>query len=315
VSWPAFSEPTSARWSDAWEHRERLLRIARRRTFSEHEAEDVVSEVLLRAAVSVPLTDEALARWLTTVTLNVCADLAREHARSGKRAVYSMRQLLPEPSPEQLVIDREAAATAVRRLSRLPERQREALLLRSTGFSVAEIAAELEVSYKTAESLLSRARAFMRRAVVVTAAILSGLLRGLRRQTKAAPVIAAAALMFAIGGGSSPAWSRLTPPGPSRSAQPGLSVQVVPTLSLVAEGPRPTTDKPGRGAGTNRHNTFRQRAPRRQTRVHSAHVETGRAHMTTPPVTYEHGDETFLQTAKRCVQGGVVTLKHVGCPH
>jgi RNA polymerase sigma factor (sigma-70 family) len=315
VSQPAFSPPTPARWSHAWQHRERLLRIARRRTFSEQEAEDVVSEVLLRAAVSVPLTDDALARWLTTVTLNVCADLAREHARSGKRALYAMQQVLPEPSPEQLVLDRELAATAVRRLSRLPERQREALLLRSTGFTVAEIATELDVSYKTAESLLSRARAFMRRAVVVTAAILSGMLRRLRRHAKASPVMAAAALTLVIGGGSSPAWTRPTAHGPMRAAQQPLDVQAVTTPSQVGTGLRPMTDKPRRVARTDSHQTPRESAPRRQTMVHPAHVATGPAHITTPPVTYEHGDETFLQTTQRCVQGGVVSLKHIGCPH
>ena len=67
-------EPTPNRWSLAWAHRDRLLRIARRRTANEQEAEDVVSEVLLRAAESIPLTDDALGKWLTTVTINVCAD-------------------------------------------------------------------------------------------------------------------------------------------------------------------------------------------------------------------------------------------------
>jgi RNA polymerase sigma factor (sigma-70 family) len=214
VSHTAAYDADPARWSRAWQHRERLLRIARRRTMSEQEAEDAVSEVLLRASEGAITDDDAFARWLTSVTLNVCADIAREHSMSGKHAVYSVRQLMPVPSPEQVVVDRETAATAVHRLSRLPDRQREALLLRSAGFGVDEIAEHLDVSYKTAESLLSRARAFMRKTVAVLLAIFVGLGRLLRRPAKTAPAFAVAALTIAVGivpnaGADRPHWVQL----------------------------------------------------------------------------------------------------------
>ena len=300
-------------WSHAWGHRDRLLRIARRRTMSLQEAEDVVSEVLLRAAERSALEDDALARWLTAVTLNICADVARERAQSNKRAAYSVRQLLPEPSPEQVVVDRETAATAVQRLSNLPDRQREALLLRSAGFGVDEIAAQLDVSYKTAESLLSRARAFMRKTVAVTATIVLGLLRGFRRHTKSAPVLTAAAVVFAVAIGTGAEWNTAGPPdAPAVKFGPALTVKVTEGPSRatphtavthhhaqqpVSVAHRTTSDHPGR------------------TLVPPARIRTRGPYAKTPGATYSHGKDSLLTSVARCLeQGPQLTPQMMGCP-
>jgi RNA polymerase sigma factor (sigma-70 family) len=313
VSQPAAYEPSPGQISLAWQQRDRLMRIARRRTLSEHEAEDAVSEVLLRAAEGVVLDDEALARWLTTVTINVCADIAREHARSGKRAVYTVRQLLPEPSPEQQVLDRETAATAVRRLNRLPSRQREALLLRSAGFGIDEIAELLNVSYKSAESLLSRARAVMRRAVAVVIALLLTSLKGLRRHTRG-PAVTAAALVIAVSGTSfflHPGHD-LAPTSPTKSE--ALSIKFLPPPRLAA----PRSTPPRRETAT----AIAQRGPKpaaqptghQTTLVPPARVRAGRATADTPPISYRDTDETFIQTTRRCIAHAEVSTERIGCP-
>ena len=301
-------------WSDAWQHRDRLLRIARRRTTSEHEAEDVVSEVLLRAAERTSLEDDALARWLTAVTLNVCADVARERAMVRKRTVYSMRQLVPEPSPEQVILDRETAATAVRRLSSLPTRQREALLMRSAGFGVDEIADQLAVSYKTAESLLSRARAFMRKSVAVIVALLLGLLRGLRRHTKVAPAMTAAALVLAVGVSSGLLERGRDPIAPA-TATPVIHIQAI-TRPAVDSTHAQATQTRAKSATDQRHSTTRRPttpAPRVLMKRSAFGNRAVGGH--TPTITYEHSDETFLQSTRRCLRQGLqISPSLIGCP-
>jgi RNA polymerase sigma factor (sigma-70 family) len=281
---------------------------------SVQEAEDVVSEVLLRAAERSVLEDEALARWLTAVTINVCADLARERAQSNKRAVYSVRQLLPEPSPEQLVVDRETAATVVRRLSHLPDRQREALLLRSAGFGVGQIAEQLEVSYKTAESLLSRARAYMRKTVVVIATTLLGALSALRRHTKTAPVFAAAvALAVTVGNGAILGWPGTRDAhGAGRDAH--LSVKVVDQLprSVVPASRAKTgsSRQPQRAVST-------AGAAGPQTLVKPRRITTpDRTYAKTPSVTYQHDQNSLLEATARCLKKGPkLTPQVIGCPN
>lgn len=312
---PVACEATPARWSLAWQHRDRLMRIARRRTTNEHEAEDVVSEVLLRSVQALPLDDEALARWLTAVTINVCADVARDRRRSGKRALYSVRQLLPEPSPEQQILDREAAAAAVRRLNRLPPRQREALLLRTSGFTVEEIARELDVSYKTAESLLSRARTFMRKAAVLCVGGAT-MLRLMRRHAKTAPVLSAAAFVVAVGTGH---W--LAGPGANTGAGPTTgkapwSIQV----AHISRPSQPAATPAHVAARTHRGTIHRAQAPgatRDETRevVRSSRLSAGHNHANTPWVRRQRPGENALQTARSCLrEGPQVTLTYVGCP-
>jgi DNA-binding CsgD family transcriptional regulator len=224
-----------------------------------------------------------------------------------------MRLLTPEPSPEQLVLDRETAATAVRRLSRLPERQREALLLRSAGFGINEIARELDVSYKTAESLLSRARAFMRKTVVLGGAILVAVLRGLRRNTKSAPVLAAAIFALALGTGSS--ITRPAPVAPGATHGPALAVKVL-GRSASSSAPRLAHRTPRTSSSRSLVGEQTGGPPPRIALVKPTRIRSGPAHAQTPGVSYGHTDETILQTTDRCLREGVrVSPSQIGCPH
>jgi RNA polymerase sigma factor (sigma-70 family) len=164
----------SRRWSLVWSQRARLLRIARRRTASDHDAEDVVAEALLRAMESPEIDDERLPAWLTTVTVRLCIDVQRERAREHR--LWS-RTGAPGTSAscEERVCELSEAAWVSRRLTALPARQAQALRLRADGHDVAGVARSLGVSYRTAESLLARGRAAARSWLVWSLAALAAL--------------------------------------------------------------------------------------------------------------------------------------------
>ncbi|MGH3744907.1 MAG: RNA polymerase sigma factor [Mycobacteriales bacterium] len=150
------------RWAAAWEHRPLLLGLARQRVES-HDAEDVVSEAMLRAATTGDLRAEALRPWLVTTTLRLCADDHRRSVRDRRR-----NQLLaawePEtaPAPDEEVLDLVHAEWLATQIDRLPERQARALWLRAHGHDIASIAIQMVLPYKTVESLLSRGRHSLR---------------------------------------------------------------------------------------------------------------------------------------------------------
>src|SRR5947209_18791938 len=73
----------------AWRQRPALLAVARSRTVTHADAEDVVSEAIARAVEGADNLDpNRVGAWLTTVTINLCTDLARDRARHHKRLRY-----------------------------------------------------------------------------------------------------------------------------------------------------------------------------------------------------------------------------------
>jgi RNA polymerase sigma-70 factor (ECF subfamily) len=116
-------------------------------------ARDLAQETLLRSWVHWKKirTYEDPNAWARRVLRN----LAAKHARHMRRAP---RPIPPENAPE-LDADRVAVLQA---LGHLPRPQREALVLHDgLGFSVAEVATELNVPEGTVRSWLSRARAVL----------------------------------------------------------------------------------------------------------------------------------------------------------
>jgi RNA polymerase sigma factor (sigma-70 family) len=162
----------SCRWERVWAHHDRLLRYARRHTSSEYDAEDVVAEALLRAIEAPEVDDARLPGWLTTVTARLCTDLVRERVRERRRWV---RAGLPAGtrSGEDSVCERAEAAWVADRVAELPRRQRDALWLRADGLDLSGVARCLGVSYRSAESLLARARSAARAALASTLAPLT----------------------------------------------------------------------------------------------------------------------------------------------
>ncbi|MHC5704821.1 RNA polymerase sigma factor [Streptomyces tirandamycinicus] len=164
------------RWQRAWSHREDLLKVARRRSMSQEDAEDAVHEAMLRAAENPHLDDDRLGAWLTTVTMRLCVDRYRQVNREAE--VRSSPLLVaPRPAPvDEVVCDRAEAKWLAVRSGELPARQAEALRLKSEDLDVGEVAREMGLSYRTVESLLARARRTLRASLAGTLGVVLWLL-------------------------------------------------------------------------------------------------------------------------------------------
>lgn len=151
-----------------WAYRARMLRVARRYAASREDAEDAVGEAMLRAVQQPALDEIRLGGWLVTVTMRLCVDARRRRVReAGKWARVTGRAVVPQPEQrvEEETCERAEAARLASSISRLPARQAQVLLLVAAGYGVAQVADELAVSYRTAESLLARARRAVRTAL------------------------------------------------------------------------------------------------------------------------------------------------------
>lgn len=145
----------------------RMVRLAFRMLGDAQAAEDVAQEALLRAWKQAPSWKPGAARfdtWLHRVALNLCYDRLRR-----RREVLTDSppdQPDPGPLPDQRWSQRDVARQIEGALMALPDRQREALVLcHYQELSNAEAAGLMNVSVEALESLLSRGRRTLRRAL------------------------------------------------------------------------------------------------------------------------------------------------------
>ena len=145
----------------------RMLSLARRMLGDAAEAEDVAQEAMLRAWRQAPRWTPGQARfdtWLHRVGLNLCYDRLRRRREIATDA-------LPDgvddgPAPDRGVLAAETGARVEAALARLPERQREAIVLcHYQELGNIEAAALMEISVEALESLLSRGRRALRTAL------------------------------------------------------------------------------------------------------------------------------------------------------
>lgn len=166
---------STARWNRIWSCRPLLLAMAGCHGEDSHDREDVVQEAMLRAAKHVEVADGALQAWLVVVTLRLCVDGHRRRSSENHRWQRAFRLAMFAQSdlhPEEQVCDRhEAIWVACLAVELLPARQAAALQLSAAGHDVGQIASELGVHYRAAESLLARARRTMRTALTAAAAL------------------------------------------------------------------------------------------------------------------------------------------------
>ena len=144
----------------------RMLALAQRMLGDAAEAEDVAQDAMLRAWKQAPRWKPGQAKfdtWLHRVGLNLCYDRLRRRREIPTAAP-------PERPDEGAAPDRGllAADIGVRvdgALARLPERQREAIVLcHFQELTNIEAAALMEISVDALESLLSRGRRALRQA-------------------------------------------------------------------------------------------------------------------------------------------------------
>lgn len=144
-------------WVTLDQHRSRLIVLSRQYGLTQHDAEDVASEALLRAAANHDTLDrERLAQFLTTVTRRICVDEIRR-AHRQHLLPYRYGPQLDAPSPEDQVSLRSTLADALSR-ARLTATEASVVVMTAAGYRHLEIAKRLNLTSHASELALSRAR-------------------------------------------------------------------------------------------------------------------------------------------------------------
>jgi RNA polymerase sigma-70 factor (ECF subfamily) len=137
------------------------LRVAGRMLADRSEAEDVAQEAMLRLWRIAPDWRQGEAKvstWLYRVVSNLCTDRLRKRGRSvALDAVAEPADDRPGPVAGLMEADRASALDAA--LAALPDRQRQAVVLRHLeGLTNPEIAGIMEIGVEAVESLTARGK-------------------------------------------------------------------------------------------------------------------------------------------------------------
>ena len=133
-------------------HYGQVYRYLRRRTGDHHRAEDLTQQVFAAAVVSLQETESPSLAWLYTVAQRRFADELRRGA-TGQRP-----EALPPVAPLEREYGPDVAAALRAGIARLPEGQREVLVLKLLrGAKFAEIGAKLDVTPEAAKMRFVRA--------------------------------------------------------------------------------------------------------------------------------------------------------------
>jgi len=147
-------------------HRATVFRIARHHSGDDDAALDLTQQSFIAAFAALRRFDQtqSFAHWLARIVINKCHDWAR---RRKVRQFFSFAKSLdaahdisdPQPSAATQAEDRQELQRATTAIASLPPKLKEVLVLRAIeGFSQSEAASLLDVSEKTVETRLHRAR-------------------------------------------------------------------------------------------------------------------------------------------------------------
>lgn len=141
------------------EHAGHIWRYVRARVATDADAEDVVSDVFMRAMRSKGNYDSdrgTEVAWLVGIARHATADHFRR--RRPETAHEDVPETVGPDEPGERALEREETSALHRNLSRLSEREREALALRfGAELSSPEIGAQLDISPTAARMLVHRA--------------------------------------------------------------------------------------------------------------------------------------------------------------
>ena len=158
------------------EHSERLLGFCLRQLRSRPEAEDAVQTTFVYAlrALRRGVVPENEAAWLTSIAKNVCHWQRRTLARRGTLStdldLDTIALARPDADEEGVLLGLKDA------LASIPERQRQALVLREwRGLAPREIASELGMSGPATHALLNRARRSLANALTLPTRPVAGI--------------------------------------------------------------------------------------------------------------------------------------------
>ena len=137
------------------------MRQAWRMLGDQAEAEDVAQDAMMRLwkqATDWRAGEARVSTWLYRVVHNLCIDRIRKR-RPQVPVEDAPEPVDPDPGVLEKMAQGERAQAVANAIKELPERQRQALILRHfEGLSNPEIGEALECSVEAVESLLARAR-------------------------------------------------------------------------------------------------------------------------------------------------------------
>ncbi|HEX2298888.1 MAG TPA: sigma-70 family RNA polymerase sigma factor [Pseudonocardiaceae bacterium] len=221
--------------------RETVVRRTRASGASREDAEDATHDALL-AAIGRPQHPQSEVAWLSTVAKRRRVDLIRQRVReeqvppgaggaSGMPDAYDPTAV----GPEDVVVDRAHASWLTASLTQLPATTREVVDAVGSGMDPAEVASSMNLSTRSVESHLTRARRHLRRmgALSVPVGVLLTAVLRTRPSARVAlvaavPVVAAVVVLLPAA----------RPLEPRPEAAPTAPATALPAPAVVAPGPR-----------------------------------------------------------------------------
>lgn len=155
------------------DYKDRVYGYIITRVANPHDAEDLLSCIFLKIYQKLDQYDStkaSLSTWIYTITHNQVCNYFRSKARQGHMADPEGVTDLSDGGEsfiETLIKEEELEALAIA-LERLPERERDVIILRYYhGYTPTEVAVLLKVSYSNAKFLQHRAIGMLRKFMLV----------------------------------------------------------------------------------------------------------------------------------------------------
>jgi RNA polymerase sigma-70 factor (ECF subfamily) len=148
-------------------HAPRVIGYAARLLKDRAEAEDVAQDAMMRLWKIAPewRTGEAkVTTWLYRVVTNLCTDRLRKRRGKGLDEIAEPED--GKPSQDAVLMQKQRVAALDAALDTLPDRQKEAVVLRHIeGLSNPEIAQVLDIGVEAVESLTARGKRALAKAL------------------------------------------------------------------------------------------------------------------------------------------------------